>query len=1162
MATESQGANGLVALIGLVVGVIATMLLTRAPLDSGRPPESTVPAERRAALQDIDARLWEDPFGVLARHNGEHEGQVAPGSAKMQHPDSLDTRHLCAAIGSLRPLPGKLLLMPVLVSNAPYPDAGEQRMRTRYAVQAALSVEHFIPLDYEHIGQLVHPIGRSAQAKGRRGSGEIELAPVSIPFEVFRRKAGRQHHPMPTEPAATSAGSAARTQANGPASEENEGFYVLVLWLDEEAFSSPTAALGPIKAIRGVLETIVEGCVHTVAHEAPASRKTAKGKPLAADARASGASLKIEFALLGPARSDTLRAMIVELSCDDAKKCSRPSSKEGPRLAIYSPFATASGVDLLTLDDVARKACDREAQHWLDPDWRSRLAVTPRRSGSLLHDFFRACDIDFFSTISTDQELGVALAKELKRRDPQDAGLTSDTYHVALISEWDTYYGRMLPQAVMRGAGGDLEDSCEDDPLEIDRSRFADREHAKPCRALRFTYMQGLDGGVARRVADGEASADTSDARAPTEKAQGTQQFDYLRRLSARIQRADSALRNLKGGWALSHIGRYADHQIRAIGVLGVDVYDKISILRALTGDFPIAVFFTTDLDARLLDEKDLPWTRNLIVVSSFGFELAECVQAGIPPFRGVYQTSAYLSGRLALYNAFSKEETGRGAHCPEGRNEHALFAPRVPSAKAGGTYLLGQETIDVWMARPRVFELGLRGARDLSRDASDGVLSSVGDLYPSVPSFMPDGRAVLLFVALIAFAGFMVFLMPAARRAAAEVGHFLLPICTNRGAAWGRIVVVLGLLLIVLLLEGLVLCAYLEADTNRGEPFAWFEGISAWPSELIRNVALVLTYVFFLAACGRLDRSNAEILSWLPAANGNETLTAWDRFVGKLPSPGRSMHQMYDFLRAYSTLSAPRWCGLRAAIWTAVFWVIALVFMEELGYPALPVRGEYAALLDQLLVLVAVPSFLLLLFFTVDASRLCDRFSRALSSRDEPVAWSIAQLDLPFDAPNQRVDLEPLRVSIRDAVAMTRIVAKRTRAIVSMVYFPFVVMALLVLARWSRFDHWGVSPGLLVILIATFVIACLAAWFMQRTATKVRARALAILSSALLVRRGIASDAEPSEAQIEQLIESTASLREGAFAPILQQPAVVAALFPFASSLLPQIERLLKAIP
>ena len=48
----------------------------------------------------------------------------------------------------------------------------------------------------------------------------------------------------------------------------------------------------------------------------------------------------------------------------------------------------------------------------------------------------------------------------------------------------------------------------------------------------------------------------------------------------------------------------------KAIGVLGSDVYDKLLILQALKQNFPHAIFFTTDLDARLFPPREIQWTR------------------------------------------------------------------------------------------------------------------------------------------------------------------------------------------------------------------------------------------------------------------------------------------------------------------------------------------------------------------------------------------------------------------------------------------------------------------------------------------------------------------------------------------------------------------------
>ena len=84
--------------------------------------------------------------------------------------------------------------------------------------------------------------------------------------------------------------------------------------------------------------------------------------------------------------------------------------------------------------------------------------------------------------------------------------------------------------------------------------------------------------------------------------------------------------------------------ELKAIGVLGSDVYDKLLILQAVRKRFPNAIFFTTDLDARLLHTSQYEWTRNLVIASHFGLQLHPTLQNDIPSFRDSYQTSAFFS--------------------------------------------------------------------------------------------------------------------------------------------------------------------------------------------------------------------------------------------------------------------------------------------------------------------------------------------------------------------------------------------------------------------------------------------------------------------------------------------------------------------------------------
>jgi hypothetical protein len=92
-----------------------------------------------------------------------------------------------------------------------------------------------------------------------------------------------------------------------------------------------------------------------------------------------------------------------------------------------------------------------------------------------------------------------------------------------------------------------------------------------------------------------------------------------------------------------------SDTRIKAIGILGSDIYDKLLVLQAVYELFPQAIFFTTDMDARFLHPDELPWTRNLVIASSFGLRLHPALQKNTPPFRDSYQTSLFFATRLAM---------------------------------------------------------------------------------------------------------------------------------------------------------------------------------------------------------------------------------------------------------------------------------------------------------------------------------------------------------------------------------------------------------------------------------------------------------------------------------------------------------------------------------
>jgi hypothetical protein len=292
--------------------------------------------------------------------------------------------------------------------------------------------------------------------------------------------------------------------------------------------------------------------------------------------------------VIGTFGSDTLLNLAKELNQWQPPKNVPEDIKQGTRgLVILAPTATIDEQEL--------------------PGWTNTLGL---RWSSIL------AGSQLLRITNTDSALMKTIVDELRQRniDPNCKADHLGCRHIALISESDTLYGRRLPVAFTQASKASGNGTIH-----------------------RFSYLRGLDGRIPGARAIGSAPDKPHESSDNIQASFGEARIDYLERLADRIQRHDQRLRlSLKG-------------RLGAIGVLGSDVYDKLLILQALRHRFPGIVFFTTDLDARLLDSGNLPWTRNLVVVSDFGLQLSDPIQQSVPPFRSSYQTATFLAALLAV---------------------------------------------------------------------------------------------------------------------------------------------------------------------------------------------------------------------------------------------------------------------------------------------------------------------------------------------------------------------------------------------------------------------------------------------------------------------------------------------------------------------------------
>jgi hypothetical protein len=544
----------------------------------------------------------------------------------------------------------------------------------------------------------------------------------------------------------------------------------------------------------------------------------------------------IRFAVQGPAGSTVLREMVRNAIKIDAGNEDLTALKG---VEIYSPKATVAEnyLGLVgSLGDICNLLLKDEEGHG-----------------------------GFYRTIGTDTELAESLISEIKRRiSPK----WQNPYppHIALISEWDTFYGRTFPEAFRKS----LENAY---PLSF-KEEINTRLH-------RVTYLRGIDGKGPRialeqkdKAVDGKGS-DRADKNG-IERPVGAGQLDYLRRLADSLERESE--------------------QIAAIGVVGSDVYDKLLVLQALRDRFPGKIFFTTDLDANLLHPQEREWTRNLIVASHFGLEAHPRWQEGVPPFRGSYQTAQFFSTKLAL-DAL-----------------HGL--PPVPS------HTDWQAQIDALRGAPRIFEIGRSGAFDLSvngadycsandcatndNQSSESLISTVYrcavkrfrmaldqsfnesqlDLHPEREDLAITGAAAFTKRLNIDISRNNI-IVAAAKATANELAGFVAAVWSalhfnfkKLDGYWYHTVFLLILIFLLLyrrissrtssdylidtiflvvgLISGGILYLLIIAQGEAGEPFAWFEGISIWPTAYLRLFAALLALYFLIRAwCNLTENIN-----------------------------------------------------------------------------------------------------------------------------------------------------------------------------------------------------------------------------------------------------------------------------------------------------------------
>jgi hypothetical protein len=779
-----------------------------------------------------------------------------------------------------------------------------------------------------------------------------------------------------------------------------------------------------------------------------------------------------DIKILGPRGSGGLAAMVKEVT--------DPSSALQPLkdVEIFSSWATAE--DTFLIGDYPDDS-DNTSKALEDPPPCQQTTVVER---------FSCAGISLYRTIGNDAILAEQLIKELKLRGVDLAASCSGGEcppHVALISEWDSLYGRVLPATVI--AVAENQGSGQPDSNLAAHIKSL-RQNIWPPWAHHYSYLAGLDGELPPKAngntSSGSSSKDTSDDKAKRaalgmELPEGRGQLDYVRRLAKTMQNAEA---DIPGGY-------------RAIGVLGSDVYDKLLILQALRPSFPRAIFFTTDLDALLAHPDQWTWTRNLVIASHFGLALSTELQQSIPPFRDSYQTALFFTVLQALQEKEKREVF----------NEDP----------------------------PRVYEIGRHGPFDLSaQDKPNDPPNDQPRLHPTRRDLDPftNSPGEFIFSSFMMIGGACVLILICVMLISSQVWNVFFNLVTKVWF-WAVAVGIAGMLI------GLIRWAM--SDGADGEPFALTEGISVWATQMIRVFSFFLCGAFFLYSGWSLRKNETQLRETfkLPPLPEDVPQQSWlHRLIGihdwcPKPSVSTIIQRLWlDYL------GLGRWQNrwMRYSVQALLYLGFGGLLMQLFGMPHTPCRGSACFSINIVVLIAGVLSMVLLIFFVVDATRLCRRLIKHLV--EGLIQW-----------PDEFLEREAKRRGVHKEFVHEWLcidfIAQRTAVIGHLIYYPFVIVFLMYVARHQGFDRWDLPLGLIILITLNVIYAFGNAVWLRWSAEHARRTVLSRLNAKLLPLNNQRPVEKASKYQLERAIDAIKHNQDGAFLPLTAHPIFGAIALP-----------------
>ncbi|MBL8279222.1 MAG: hypothetical protein JNL93_21200 [Pelomonas sp.] len=1160
----------------LVAFVASTQLVPHA-FEPLRPAEK---ARAQAPLDpdlDVNARLWEDPFTALRRYEIERTERCERVRKQTSQTLDIDCRDRVAEVRDPQRMLGKLdrdhdqrlddtLIVMGLLPGADFVGAEEARRRLRYATLAGLLAQDYVPDNAERLSLLEFSLLEPApppsllpEAASAPPSGDKQARAARakdsyvVPYELLSARSEHRRKPD--------------ADVDGRGDKPRRYGQIALLWVDEN--SLPNRKLD---ALARLTQQLMGRTARTLA--APGGVDTQRLPSLA---------------VIGPSSTDALRAALLDLRCAADRKhaavaaqspaasaaaarCSSgvagspsglpPDLQEGYELLARAEFYNSAST---APNSMISELSDQKLESFVTDQFNRITGVNPVRPVQMLR------------TIGTDGELIKRIVAELTLRLPHTGR------RVVIVAERDSLYAQSLVSEL--------------------RFRLPDsRGKEQPLKIEVIYFFRGIDGVTTREA--GSAAGTSPPKNAPLEWPESRDQLDYLRRLGNELKRSETDPTRLPIG-AIGIFANDVHDKLLVLQALHEDFSDRMFFTTDMDARYlhPRTQAFTRNL----VVASSLPLAFYPPPVGASGVDL----QAGTPPLRDIYQVSTYAAARragcrsdtckreerLALEPALQKPsvyEVGRSSAVP--LSGYALDArPTPPGAGRAGLALLMVAVMGcallVWPSTPAIRQARRTFLREPTMDNQPQmdmtsivlvalhaglfayVLASLIEfLLPSQLGFVH----ALLLASLAAF-GALLAVLPALLMARREQ-----PLPPDQPAGVDR----LHLVIVLMVVAVWMWLAWPSGGWALGqacdscEPVAWLEGVSAWPSHLIHMLAL-------FAILWTLDWAWADSLNqlrrdsdWLrlprPVARPvvrsdlRQLVSAWFEHVSVLFwRPGVGFSCDFDQLwKEYGERGEARPRAARTLVWYVLtICCVGLLFLclSEGQIPEVPVRGDehrqmvtatlYAILLLLPLLVVAVADATVLLVRFVrhlNAGRsfypdsTIEMFAKGLGEEHKAL-WAQHFCARPED---RSKDGGGFAVhTLLDDWIDVQVVARRSTPVARLVIGPFVVLALLVVARSRLFDNWSLTPAIAIGVCFYVAVLIGLTILLKRAAETTRRHALQSMQADL---RWLAGSGKPLSDLVEpykRLIASVENEQCGAFAAFFDQPLLKALLVPLGGA-------------